>query len=96
MDPISLSLLADELKAMRHPVSHASIGTLLGELVDTLSPMSKRGKGKSPDRKARFEYINPQAEDGRSAGIRISPNNGSAIRLIGVLLMEFRKQWGTG
>jgi hypothetical protein len=40
----SLRRLADDLKAMGHAVSHASVGTLLGELGYNLFPTSKRWK----------------------------------------------------
>jgi hypothetical protein len=59
----SLRRLADELKAMGHAVSHASVGTLLGELGYSLQSNVKTLEGGDhPDRNAQFEYINAQAE----------------------------------
>ncbi|BAM07885.1 ISAzo13 family transposase [Leptospirillum ferrooxidans] len=60
----SLRRLSDELKAMGHTVSHASVGTLLGELGYSLQANVKTLEGGDhPDRNAQFEYINAQAED---------------------------------
>ncbi len=60
----SLRRLADELKTMGHVVSHASVGTLLGELGYSLQSNVKTLEGGDhPDRNAQFEYINAQAED---------------------------------
>ena len=54
----SLRRLADELKAMGHAVSHASVGTLLGELGYSLQSNVKTLEGGDhPDRNAQFEYI---------------------------------------
>ncbi|KGA94304.1 Mobile element protein [Leptospirillum ferriphilum] len=59
----SLRRLAEELKAMGHAVSHASVGTLLGELGYSLQSNVKTLEGGDhPDRNAQFEYINAQAE----------------------------------
>ena len=60
----SLRRLAEELKAMGHAVSHASVGTLLGELGYSLQSNVKTLEGgEHPDRNAQFEHINAQAED---------------------------------
>lgn len=60
----SLRRLAEELKKKGHSVSHASIGTLLGELGYSLQSNVKTLEGGDhPDRNAQFEYINAQAED---------------------------------
>ena len=59
----SLRRLADELEVMGHVVSHASVGTLLGELGYSLQSNVKTLEGGDhPDRNAQFEYINAQAE----------------------------------
>ena len=55
--------MADELEVMGHAVSHASVGTLLGELGYSLQSNVKTLEGGDhPDRNAQFEYINAQAE----------------------------------
>ena len=60
----SLRRLAEELNKKGHSVSHASVGTLLGELGYSLQSNVKTLEGGDhPDRNAQFEYINAQATD---------------------------------
>ncbi len=57
----SLRLLAEELGAMGHVVSHTSVGILLQELGYSLQSNAKTLEGgKHPDRNAQFAYINAE------------------------------------
>ena len=57
----SLRLLAEELGAMGHVVSHTSVGTLLQELGYSLQSNAKTLEGGNhPDRNAQFAYINAE------------------------------------
>jgi Rhodopirellula transposase DDE domain len=55
----STRVLADELARQEHPVSHATVATLLEQEGFSLQANRKtREGGKHPDRNAQFEYIN--------------------------------------
>jgi hypothetical protein len=65
----STRILAEELTAQRHPVSHEKVAQLLREMDYSLQSNRKTEEGMDhPDRDAQFQYINEQVREAMAEG----------------------------